>query len=58
MSGDEAEARDKGGNSVVVTGGFGFRGYADSGPGGGPEGGGGRYERYRDCYRRLVKRGG
>ena len=33
------EARGKGGNAVVVTGGLGFGGDADSGPGGGADGG-------------------
>ena len=38
MSGGETESRGKGGNAVVVgTGGFGFVGDADSGPGGGAD---------------------
>ena len=39
MSGGETEARGKGGNAVVGTGGFVFLGDADSGPGGGVDGG-------------------
>ena len=40
MSGGEAEARAKGGNAVVVTGGSVFGGDADGGPGVGAYGGG------------------
>ena len=35
MSSGEAKARAKGGNVMVVKGGFGFGGDADGGPGGG-----------------------
>ena len=49
MYGSEAEARTKGGNVVVGTGGFGFGGDADGGPGGG----GYLWDGY--CDGRLVK---
>ena len=40
MSDGEAEAGSKGGNAVLVTGGFGFGGDVDGGPGGGSDRGG------------------
>ena len=40
MSGRKTEARDKGGNAMVGTVGFGFGGDADGGLGGGSDGGG------------------
>ena len=39
VSSSKMEARGKGGNAVVGTGGFVFGGDADSGPGGGADGG-------------------
>ena len=58
MSGGESEARAKGGNVVVETGGFGFVGDADGGLGGGEDVGSGGDIREGDCDRRLVKCGG
>ena len=52
MSGGEAEVGAKGGNTMVVTGGFGFGGDADIKPGGGGDGWDGDYDRS------LVKWGG
>ena len=52
------EARGKGGNAVVVTGGFRFGGDTDSGQGGGADGGV-RGEVWEGDYNgRLVKWGG
>ena len=57
MSGGEAEARAKGVNAVVVTGGFGFGGYVDGGPGGGGDGGEREDGWDGDCDGGLVKWG-
>ena len=58
MSVSEAEARAKGGNEMVRTGGFGFGGDADVGPGGGGDRGVGGDERDGECDGLLVKWGG
>ena len=58
MSGDKEEARAKGGNTMVVTLGFGFGRDADGGPRGRVDGGGGGDGWDRNCDRRLVKWGG
>ena len=50
-----SETRAKGGNAVVGTGGIGFIGYTDSGPGGGTNKGGGRYRQDGDCNGQLVR---
>ena len=49
---------DKGGNAVVVTGGFGFGGDADGGLGGGVYRWGRGEGQYGDYDGRLVKQGG
>ena len=58
MHGGKTEARDKGGNVVVRTEGFGFGGDVDSGLGGGADGGRRGEGRGGDCNGRLVKWGG
>ena len=58
MSGGKTEARDKGGNEVVRTRGFGFGGDAYSVTGGGANRGGIGEGRGGDCNRILVKWGG
>ena len=58
MSGGKAEARAKGGNAVVGTGGFVFIGDMNVGPGGGADGGGKGDGRYGDCGRKIVQWGG
>ena len=58
MSGRKAESRAKGLNVVVGTGGFGFVGDRDGGPGRRSYGGGGRNRRDGDSNGRLVKWGG
>ena len=55
MSGGKAEARSKSDDAVVGTGGYGFEGGVDSGPGGGAGGAGGGNGRYRNCNRQLIK---
>ena len=57
VSGGEKEARDKGGNAVVGTGGFLFGGDVDGGLGDGSDGGDRGEGWYRDCGRKLVKWG-
>ena len=58
MSGSKLEAWAKGFNAVVVTGGSGFGGDADSGSGGGADVRGGGYGWDGDCDGQLVKWGG
>ena len=60
MSGGEEEAKAKGGNEMVGTGGFGFGRDTDSGLGGGSDGGvgGDRRDGDGDVDGRLVKWGG
>ena len=48
-TGKKAEARAKGDNAVLGTGGFGFGGDEDGGPGGGSGGGGGGDRQDGDC---------
>ena len=57
-SGSKEEARTKGGNAMVGTGGFVFGGDVDSGLGGGVDRGGGGDGQDRDCDGQLVKLGG
>ena len=54
----EAEARAKSGNAVVGTGGSGFGGDADGGPGDRLDGGGGRDIHNRNYDGQLIKWGG
>ena len=54
----KAEAGAKAGNKMVVTGGFGFGGDVDGGPGVRTDGGGVRGGRYGDGYGQLIKWGG
>ena len=58
MSGVKTEARDKGGNAVVVTGGFGFGGDAYGGLGCRSDRGNRGEGRDGDCNVKLVKLGG
>ena len=58
MSGSKTEARDKGGNAVMGTGGFGFGGDADGGLGGGADGGCRGEGQDGDYDGQLVKWGG
>ena len=58
MSVSKEEARAKGGNAVVGTGGFGFGRDLGGGPEGGEDGGGGGYRQDKFCNGRLVKWGG
>ena len=55
MSGDEAEARAKSDNEVVIIGGFGFGGDTGGGLGGGSNGGGGGDGRYGKYNRQVTK---
>ena len=58
MSGDKTKARGNGGNAVVVTGVLVFVGDADSGLGGGADGGVRGVVRDGDYDGRLIKLGG
>ena len=58
MSGGKSEAGTKGGNAMVVTGGFGFGRDSGGSPGGGSDAGGGRDRQDGDSDGRLVKWGG
>ena len=57
MYGGEAESRTKSDYAVVVTGGSGFGGYADSIPEGGADREGGGDGRDGNCDRRLINWG-